>query len=162
MSITRLGLHQTFSVMPLVSSSLCLFYAAVETTIFVPFLRSAKTDPSATNRVVRLWWDNFLKYGLYTIFSVTLPTTAAALYALLKLPLTTSEYNLFVAGAAFSLGHFAFVPAIANTIQQICDEEEEKKGRTMTHLRGWLRIHAWRTFLADIPSFLCFAYLAFG
>lgn len=54
MATVHLGLHPSFAVVPLVSQALAVFYALVEPTIFVPFLRAAGTDQAATQRVVRL------------------------------------------------------------------------------------------------------------
>ena len=157
-----LGLPTNFATIPLISSSLTLFYAVVEGTIFEPFLQSAKSDPKATNRTLRLWWTNYTPYGVCTIFGVTIPSAAAGLYALQKLDRESPQFMGYAAGAAFSLGHFLFVPPIAKTIQAICDENVEKKGETVLYLRKWLRLHAWRTALMDIPALACFAWLAFA
>ncbi len=157
-----LGLRPNFATIPLISSSLALFYAVVEGTIFAPFLRSAETDPTSTNRTLRLWWTHYLPYGLCTIFGVTLPSAATALYALRKLPRESPKFGLYAAGAAFSLGHFLFVPPISKTITAMCSEDVERQGETTKNLNKWLRLHAWRTVLMDIPSFVCFAWLAFG
>ena len=157
-----LGLPPKFATIPLVSSSLALFYAVVEYTVFEPFLQSAKSDPRTTNRALRLWWSNYLPYGFCTIFSVPLPSAAAGLYALQHLPRESFHFSLYAAGAAFSLGHFLFVPPVAKTILSMCDEEVEKKRKTTDYLRKWLRLHAWRTVLMDTPALVRFAWLVFG
>ena len=162
MATTQLGLHPAFAVIPLISQSLTVFYAVVEPTVFVPFLRAAETDPAAAQRVTRLWWTNYLTFGLTTIFSVTLPAIIAGIYAARQLDSNSLEWKLYTAGAAFGAGHFLAVPAMSKVINNVCDEEIEKKNETMENLRQWLRIHAVRTFAADLPSLLCFAYLVFG
>ena len=53
---TTLGLYSTpLLAIPLVGSSLSVFYAATETVIFYAFLRAGDEDPAATRKVVRLW-----------------------------------------------------------------------------------------------------------
>ncbi len=73
---TSVGLLRPSSAItiPLVSSSLTVFYAIVEPTILVPFLQAAKEDLPATSKTVRLWWSKYLASGLTTIFGVVLPT----------------------------------------------------------------------------------------
>ena len=162
MATTTLGLHPSFAVIPLISQSLTVFYAIVEPTIFIPFLRSAEIDRAATQRVTRLWWTQFLNLGLTTIFSITLPAIGSALYAARQIPSDTTEWRLYVAGASFSFAHFLFGPSIASAISSICDEQIEKRGETIHYLRKWLQIHAVRTMVADVPALLCFGYLVFG
>lgn len=162
MAATQPDLHPSFAVIPLISQSLTVFYALVEPTIFVPFLRAAKTDRAAAQRVTRLWWTHFTPLGLTTIFGVTLPAIGAGIYAARQLPSNSLEWKLYTAGAAFGSGHFLFAPTIMKVINNVCDEEVEKKGETMKYIRQWLRVHAVRTLVADLPALLCFAYLVFG
>lgn len=162
MATTQLGLHPSFAVIPLISQSLTVFYAWCEATVFVPFLRAAETDNAATQRVTRLWWNNYLPYGLVTIFGVTLPGIGAGIYAARQLPSDSLEWKLYAAGAAFSAGHFLWGPTIKKVIEDVCDEKVEAKGETMKYVRLWLRHHALRTFAADLPALACFAYLVFG
>lgn len=162
MATTHLGLHPSFAVVPLISQSLTVFYALVEPTIFVPFLRAAETDRAATQRVTRLWWNAFLPYGLTTIFGITLPAIGAGIYAARQLPSDSLEWKLYAAGAAFGAGHFLAAPTISKVISNVCDEEVEKKGETREYVRQWLQIHTVRTLAADLPALLCFAYLVFG
>jgi hypothetical protein len=68
----------------------------------------------------------------------------------------------YAAGATFSAGHFLAVPFIGPVIDGLRDEEVEKKGQTMETLRKWLRIHAWRSFCADLPALLCYIWLVFA
>lgn len=162
MATTQPGLHPSFAVIPLISQSLTVFYAICETTTFVPFLKAAETDPAATQRVTRLWWNNYLPYGLTTIFGVTLPGIAAGIYAARQLPSNSLEWKLYTAGATFCAAHFLWGPAIKKVIDSTCDEEVEKKGETMKYVQQWLRLHYVRTFAADVPALACFAYLVFG
>jgi hypothetical protein len=164
MATTQIGLHPTVAIVPLISQSLTVFYAIVEPTIFIPFLKAADSEPdrAATQRITRLWWTHFLNYGLATIFSITLPAIVTSVWAARQLPSDSLEWKLYTAGACFGAGHFLAVPFMSKIIDDLCDEQVEKKGQTMETLRKWLRVHYVRTLLADVPSWLCFAYLVFG
>lgn len=159
MATSQLGQQTKLLALPLVSSSLTVFYAAVEVAIFIPFLRSAETEPAATSKVVRLWWNYFLFPGAGFVLATTFTSMIAGGYAIRNLPSNTLERQVCAAGIAFSAGHLVFGPTIANVIKNIRDEQVEKEGGTMTWVRQWLRVHAFRTVLADIPSLLCFVWL---
>lgn len=160
---TTLGLRPNVALtVPLLSSSLTVFYAIVEPTILHCFLQSAKKDLSATSKVVRHWWSSFLPPGLFLVVCTTLPGIIGGSYARRYFPAGSLKWNLCVAGATLNLGHFIFGPVIAQTIKQICDEEIEKRGETMAYVKQWLKIHLWRTLLTDLPALLCFSWVAFA
>jgi hypothetical protein len=77
---SHLGLHPSFPVLPLLSSSLTVFFAIIETTIFIPFLRAAEVDAPAANKTCRLWWNAWLTPGLLTVFSVVPPGVGLGIY----------------------------------------------------------------------------------
>ena len=158
-----LGLRSDLALtIPLLSSSLTVFYAILEGTVFYSFQQSAKQDSAATAKVVRSWWTAFLPTGVSLIFAVTIPGIAGGAYALRYFEQGSLKWNLCVAGATFTLGHFAFAPTIAQVIKKLCDEEAEKQGKTMDYLQKWLNVHFWRVLLADLPALMCFSYVAFG
>lgn len=160
---STLGLRPDLAVtIPLVSSSLTVFYAIMEASVFYSFQQSAKQDPSATAKVMRMWWNAFLPPGLVMIAAVTLPGIAGGTYALRYFEQGSLKWNLCVAGASFTFGHFAFGPTIVNVIKNICDEEVEKQGKTMEYVQKWLNVHFWRVLAADLPALACFCYVAFG
>ncbi|EXJ78423.1 hypothetical protein A1O1_08823 [Capronia coronata CBS 617.96] len=147
---------------PLISSSLTVFYALVEPTILYPFVKESKDQLSTTSKAVRLWWSNFLPLRIATVFATTLPSIIGGVYASRYFPADSSKRTLSLAGAAFTMGHFAFVYPISQKIKWACDEEVEKKGQTIEYVKQWLRIHLWRTLSTDIPALVCFALVAFG
>jgi hypothetical protein len=158
---TLLGLRPSLPLLvPLVSSSLTVFYAAMETSVFYSFQQSAKKDPSATAKVMRLWWNAFLPPGLAMIFAVTIPGIAGGIFALRFYEQGSRMWNLCLAGALFTLNHFTFAPTIAQVIQAICDEDTERRGKTMIYVQKWLNVHSWRVLLADLPALACFSYAA--
>jgi hypothetical protein len=156
---THIGLSTSFAVFPLISSSLTVFNALVQPGIFIPFLRATDTDLKATNRALRLWFNYHTPYGLSTVFAVILPTIFAGSYALTKLQYGTRQWNLYAAGTAFALGHFAFAPLIVPSIQHITDEAVERTNGNVEWLKKWLGIHFWRTILTDVPALICFSSL---
>ncbi|KAI1612590.1 hypothetical protein EDD36DRAFT_240706 [Exophiala viscosa] len=160
---TTVGLHPNpILTIPLISSSLTVFYAVVESTVLFPFLAAAKEDPPATNKVVRLWWTNFLPPGLTTIFGITIPTVVSGLYALRHLREYSLKWKVCLAGSVFAAGHYAYVYSISQTIKDVMDEEVETKGTTIDHVKSWLKIHLWRTLTTDLPALACFGYVAFA
>ena len=159
---TRLGLHPSFAILPFLSSSLTLFYAFVEPTVFIPWVRSADTELTATNRALRIWWNHFYTPSLSTILSITIPTIFTGGYAIAKLQSHTREWRLYAAGTAFTVGHYVFAAPIVDAINHMNSEEVEKTNGNVEWLKKWLRIHAWRTITTDIPSVVCFGLLVFG
>jgi hypothetical protein len=109
-----------------------------------------------------LWWNHFRASSLSTILSITLPTVVSGLYAVVKLQSRTREWNLYAAGTAFAIGHFAFAPPIVNAVNHIGDEKGEHSNGNVEWLKHWLRIHMWRTLLTDTPAAVCFGILVFG
>jgi len=160
---STLGLRSNPSyILPLVGSSLTVFYAFTETAIFAAFLRAADHEPAHTSKIVRHWWSAFLIPGTSLVFATTLPTIISGSYALKHLSRGTAEWKLALGGVICALGHFAFVPPIAATISAITDEEVERRGETMGMVRRWLKLHFWRFALTDLPSLVCFTILALG
>ncbi len=169
---SKLGLGSP-ATLPLLTTSLTLFYALVEPTIFIPFLRAAaepddeesqtQAAAAAANRAIRKWWTYYLPYGLSTIFALGMCNAVAGIYALRQLPTKTRslEWKICCAGLVASLGHFAFGGHIAGVIRKICDEEVEREGETANWLREWLKVHALRTALTDAPAVGLFAWVVF-
>lgn len=94
MASTQLGLHSNFQVLPLISSSLTVFMAIIETTIFVPFLRAAEVDAKAASKTCRLWWNHWLTPGLTAIFSIIPPGVLLGIYGARHSPAGSLEWKL--------------------------------------------------------------------
>ncbi len=160
---STLGLQPNLALtIPVISSSLTVFYAVVEPVVLYSFLQAAKKEHGATSKVIRLWWQAFLPPGLGLIALTTLPSIIGGTYASRQWQQGNWNRNITAAGAVLALGHFAFGPSIADTIKHICDEEVEKKGQTIDYVQQWLKIHFWRTLLTDLPALVCFSWAAFG
>lgn len=96
-------------------------------------------------------------------------------------PQSTERY-LANAGTILAVGHFAFGPSIAEVIAGMAyayeragswrvytKAEAEEKGvpeqdlvdeEVLEGQRKWLKIHAWRTVLTDLPALAAFGWLA--
>lgn len=159
MATSHVGLHPSFAVLPLLSSTLTVFFAVVETTIMFPFLRAAEVDARAAGKIARLWFENWLTAGLCTIFAVVLPGVILGAYGAYHSPPDSLEWKLYTAGATFAAAHFVAVPTMNGVINNLCDPEVEKKGETIANVRQWLNVHFYRTFLTDLPAMACFIWL---
>jgi hypothetical protein len=94
MAAIQIGLHPSFPVLPLLSSSLTVGFAVVETTIFNAFLRAAETEPKAASKITRLWWNSWLTAGLTTIFSVVPPGVILGIWGAGHSPAESLEWKL--------------------------------------------------------------------
>ena len=69
-------------------------------------------------------------------------------------------HYLFTAGLIFSVGHMVFGPRALDLMESIGGLGEkansEKKHDNLNLLQTWLQLHVTRTFLADVPGWLCF------
>ncbi|CAK7201903.1 hypothetical protein SEUCBS139899_004618 [Sporothrix eucalyptigena] len=69
---------------------------------------------------------------------------------------------LYTAGLVFSIGHMVFGPRakdLMETIGALGDKatvKRDDKEDNLTLLQQWLRLHLTRTFVADVPGWLCF------
>ena len=150
------------AVLPPISSSLALFYAFVEITIFLPFLQSSAVKDYDVNRAIQLWWNNFFGYGMSTIISLGIASLVSGIYAARQYPLESNDRYLCIGGTIFCMAHFLFGPPVANIIKSLCDEKVAQEKKTIGWLRSWLRLHYWRSSLTDVPAVACFACVVFG
>ncbi|KAL7628328.1 hypothetical protein AAE478_002528 [Parahypoxylon ruwenzoriense] len=64
------------------------------------------------------------------------------------------SYGWYVAGAALSVGHMLFVPWIKPSIDALHADPKEKSVRV---LGEWLRVHDYRTLVAEFGAWICCA-----
>ncbi|KAL1899189.1 hypothetical protein Sste5346_003111 [Sporothrix stenoceras] len=78
--------------------------------------------------------------------------------------LTPAARHFYTAGLVFSVGHMLFGPRALDLMETIGSlgekanrPDSEKKQHNNLHLLStWLQLHLTRTFLADVPGWLCF------
>lgn len=79
-------------------------------------------------------------------------------------PLSTTARHLYTAGLVFSVGHMLFGPRALDLMETIGSlgekankpESEKKQHDNLYLLSTWLQLHLTRSFLADVPGWLCF------
>ena len=150
------------AVLPLLSTALTLFFAVLEYTTFIAFLRASGTRDHDNHRSIQLWWHHSYYLSLATILSLEAANLSAGSYAAIQYPGNSRERSISIAGTVISVAHLAFAPRIVPIIEALCLEENAKTKKTEGLLKDWLRIHVWRTMLTDLLGALCFAYLVFG
>ena len=141
---------------PLVTSTGSLWFC-VDQSLFlgclVPYHNRAEHVST-----IPAYWRSFFKPGLGIIFIMYGLTALAAVANLYSSSLvfslgvtdTTRWYKL---GLAFTLAHFAFVPSVAPLITRMI---EDSTGESWRYQVKWLKIHAIRTMLVDLPGWLCY------
>ena len=144
--------------LPLLSTSLNLFFSFAEHVTFSAFLSAAASEPKSTARVIKLWWRANYYPSLATILSLGVANLGGGIYALRNLPSWSAPAEAVMLGTAFAVSHFAFGPWIVPVIDGMCDDDEERRGKTVELMGRWLRIHWWRTALTDAPALGCFVW----
>ncbi|KAF2445533.1 hypothetical protein P171DRAFT_267185 [Karstenula rhodostoma CBS 690.94] len=127
-----------------------------------------KTAPelaAATDVVVPAWFVNFFNTGVYSVLALngtTLFTAAANLWAVGGLGGARAWY---LAGFAAALGHLAFVPGVAGSVEGLyglcvrgCKGERkaEDEGRAAALVREWVSVHKVRWGSVDLAAWVCF------
>ncbi|KAL1971018.1 hypothetical protein VTN77DRAFT_2852 [Rasamsonia byssochlamydoides] len=163
----------------LITSTGALTFAYAEATYLSPLLAGDDSDNENDKNVspsaIRTVWAKSFPFGLGAILTLGVGSLVGGIAGYrLSLsrstkPESTTAGLLYAAGTAFSLVHFVFVPWIASAIRPMIEpdspEESQVNGKNANNnnnntkrdnLRKWLRIHAVRTLVADIPAFLFF------
>ncbi|CAK7208790.1 hypothetical protein SCUCBS95973_000226 [Sporothrix curviconia] len=80
-------------------------------------------------------------------------------------PLVPVTRYLYAAGLIFSVGHMVFGPVAKDLMDTIgglgdkppvAEPRDASKKDNLELLKVWLRLHVTRTFVADVPGWLCF------
>ncbi|CAK7222275.1 hypothetical protein SBRCBS47491_004810 [Sporothrix bragantina] len=80
-------------------------------------------------------------------------------------PLVPAARYLYTAGLVFSVGHMVFGPVSKDLMETIgglggkppvTESRDPAKKDNLDLLKTWLRLHVTRTFVADVPGWLCF------
>ena len=135
---------------PLISSSCSLWYCVDQYMFFNNFIVPA--NRAQGSQILPLYWKSFLIPGLSCIFSLyglSIGTAVANLYLG-----PGKQSGWYAIGAGFSMAHFLFVPAASRLINAMI--EDENKGQSWKTMQKWLRMHAIRSVIVDLPGWLCF------
>ncbi|KAI1443824.1 hypothetical protein F5Y02DRAFT_419696 [Annulohypoxylon stygium] len=141
-------------VAPLITSTASLTIAS-DSHLFLSSLTSLKSQRASVNQMAPRYFETFFWRGLPEIF-VTFGLSLAFGVANAYRKPSAAGWAWYAGGSAFSLAHFAFVPAIAWKVKDAIDAKETPNGGAAEAIQGWLNVHYVRMALADIPSWTCF------
>lgn len=135
-------------VTPLVSSSAAAWFCIDQLMFWGNFVHPDVRDKSSD--ILPAYWNAHLPVGLTAIFSVYGVSFATGLANAFS-KRRPAGARLYLAGAALSLAHFLFVPWVSEHIRAMVHD-----GNPVEHQRKWLRTHAIRSVLVDLPGWICF------
>ncbi|KAF3019693.1 hypothetical protein E8E14_006592 [Neopestalotiopsis sp. 37M] len=140
---------------PLISSTAALTYSFDQWNFLANFLRPIHYDNF--NTLVPPYFATFWPVGLAQIlvlYGVTIGTGIA------NVRQPNGAWQWYAAGTTLAFAHFAFVPKIMWPVQAIFEEVEEPRGNGNKALKWWLNVHSIRSFVADLPAWICFSVAA--
>lgn len=170
------------ALLPLLSTTATATLALAEYDFLTKLMKASQTQSgkysSAVARTISTWWKQ--SPGLAIIISLALTSLVTGGRTARLMPPSSPRRWTAIAGTLLAVGHFAFGPKIVAAIQDMKygyeragiwqaealeagkTEEEVADERVLDAQKRWLRLHVWRTMLADIPALGCFASLVFG
>lgn len=136
---------------PTITSSFSLWYCVDQYLFFNNFTTPANRQKGS--EVLPQYWKSLLGPGLTVIFSLYGITIGSAVANLYVGPAASSS-RFYGMGACFAAAHFAFVPLVSGIIKAIV--EDDSKGQSWKDQKKWLKVHAIRSVVVDLPGWLCF------
>jgi len=181
-------LRTTLHILPLMSSTASLTHAYMEALTTDAFLHPAPTTSALTRALAKetasslpsttkteaakdllipIWFTNFFHAAVYSVITFnTLTTTSAAanLYLYPNELGSTGSRTYYAAGLTAALAHFAFVPAVAGSIERLfkmCVAQAKGQvvqgGAAANTLREWNARHRVRMMTVDLCAWVCFS-----
>lgn len=145
---------------PVISSSFSLWFC-VDQHLFLSTLITPENKERGA-KILPVYFSHFFKHGLVNIFvlyGTSIVTGLANASGVAHNPFDeTPSTRLYAVGAALSIAHFLFVPLIAPIIKAIVQDTQGDK--TVENMKAWLRIHAARSVVVDLPAWLFFVSAA--
>jgi hypothetical protein len=131
---------------------------------------SAKETAAAKEIVIPIWFTNFFHVGVYSVIgfnTITTTSAAANLYLFgserIGVSVLGESRMYYVAGLTAALAHFAFVPAVAGSIERLfklcvlrAKEEQAEEGAAVRALEEWNGRHMVRMMTVDVCAWVCF------
>lgn len=141
-------------ITPLISSTCTLWFAWDQQVMYSTF---TKPDlEKEANAILPLWWKKV--FESHDIERVLLPITVTAVTSIINIHkyggLLQAKGSLrwYASGAALSVAHIAFVPAVMYKIKAMLDDNG--KGQAVEQQKKWLRVHILRTLTVDLGAWL--------
>lgn len=147
---------------PLVSST-CTLLFAWDQHLFLSLLNSPSPEiRSKSKPLLRPYFSIFFRRGLLMVLTFILASTASAAANLrvrsdgLR---ARGSFAWYVAGAALSAGHLAYVPWIAPSVRDVVEATGED---VIEKLDGWLALNWRRMVTVDLGAWIAFGVAVAG
>lgn len=142
---------------PLVLSSASLMFSFSQDCSLGAFLhtslRKDATHPSG--KILPRYLPAFMKPGIWGIAVTFLPATILCVINGIGIGTRSQEArNMYWAGAALSIAHFCWGPTMFRILARIGDADTAGVPNENA-VEEWLAKHRARTFIVNIPAFLC-------
>ncbi|KAF6822629.1 integral membrane protein [Colletotrichum musicola] len=147
---------------PLVSSTCTLLYAW-DQHFFLSMLNSPLPEIRYRSKpVLQPYFSLFFRRGLPIVLTFIIASTASAV-ANLRVQSdglrAKGSFMWYVAGAALSAGHLAYVPWIAPSVRDVVEATEEDVNE---RLDGWLALNWLRMVTVDLGAWIAFGVAVAG
>ena len=148
---------------PLIGTTVSLTQAATDNNTEGTFAHPSVPRAHA-DKLLPKWFEQHSKQVVSVVLGFNALTTSTTIANVVRdykqTGLAELSTKLYLAGAAFAIGHLVFVPWVVGPIKtpvwNIMDDKN--KDGAVAELEGWLKLHRLRTLVADLPAFLfCFA-----
>lgn len=148
-------------VTPLVLSSASLMFSWSQDISLQAFLHDSLRGDSAhpSGKILPRYLPAFMKPGIWGIGLTYLPATVLCTFNGLSAQ-GLEIRQLYFAGAVLSMAHFCWGPTMFAILARITDAKTAQDAKAAgvpneTALEEWLPKHRTRTFMVNIPAFVC-------
>ncbi len=139
---------------PAISATASLLFAR-DQQFFLAILARPE-NRALGNQLLPTYFKTCFKKSVWVVvgfLSITIATSVANLRLSGPLLHENGSYPWYVAGASLALGHLAFFPAIAPSVQALL--QDSSKGNSIGNLDSWLKVNATRSWTADLGAWVC-------
>ncbi|KAI0423128.1 hypothetical protein F5X98DRAFT_360212 [Xylaria grammica] len=137
-------------VAPVLTSTMALRFSHDQYFFLDNFL--APEHREKAKEIVPSYFTTFFMKGIWSIGVLYTLTPAAGITNFYSKP--SGAWKWYAAGTAFTILHMAFVPAVMYKVKALADGPSKEEGLKL--LREWLKVHSIRSWVADIPAWVCF------
>ncbi|KAI0803892.1 hypothetical protein GGR55DRAFT_380547 [Xylaria sp. FL0064] len=137
-------------VAPVVTTTMAMRFSHDQYFFLGNFLAPPHRDKA--NDIVPSYFTTFFMRGIWDIGILYTLTPAIGITNFYSHP--NGAWKWYAAGTALALFHLAFAPFVMYKVKGLADDEPKGQGNKL--LRQWLDVHILRSWLADVPAWLCF------
>ena len=151
---TSIGLN-LLRLTPVLTSTANLMYAHDENLFLSGWVQPNYRERA--NSLLPSWFSHWCPRALLVILT-GFPASLISGISSISIKSWSLQQNgahkWYWAGIAFTLAYFIYGPTALGLLTDI--QEDRPKGNSTASLEKWLKMHAVRTFTADIPAWVCF------